>query len=296
MKLPIKSLKKQKTDLDLIKNLCSLDEFDLLVCLKKILSAYGYKQESISLTADYLIAEGDLPIVLVVHCDTVFNFLPQEWIYDNKQKVLWSPTGAGFDDRAGIFIILKIIEAGYRPCLIFTTEEEIGGVGAMKLAQRFPQVPFSIPIKGLIELDRMGSNDCVFYDCVNKDFQKKIESYGFITQIGTFTDISILAPSWGVCAVNLSVGYYDEHTPCERLYLSETYLTLDKVKKMLDDCADWPKYQWIKKIDKTGIFRHGFSKDSCFWCGRKNNLRIINMPEYGLNNVFLCDVCSSFLT
>ena len=59
----------------------------------------------------------------------------------------------------------------------------------------------------IIQLDRRSSNDCVFYDCDNKEFTKYVESFGFLEGIGSFSDISVICLSWGIAGVNLSVGY-----------------------------------------------------------------------------------------
>lgn len=55
---------------------------------------------------------------------------------------MWSPQLLGSDDRAGVYAIIQIIEAGYKPHVIFTTDEEIGAVGAQKLIEDFPECPF----------------------------------------------------------------------------------------------------------------------------------------------------------
>lgn len=143
---------------------------------------------------------------------------------------MWCPEGAGFDDKTGIFLIIKIITSGLKPCIILSCNEEIGGLGASELAKL--ECPFS-ELKYCIELDRMGSNDCVFYSCANDEFEQYVESFGFKTNIGSFSDISRLCPAWGVAGVNLSVGYIDEHTTNERLYVKSMLRTLSRVKKML---------------------------------------------------------------
>ncbi|MGN1341651.1 MAG: hypothetical protein ACI4VL_00275 [Bacilli bacterium] len=143
---------------------------------------------------------------------------------------MWSPEGLGADDRAGIFAILRIIQTGLRPSIILTLDEEKGGLGAKELAKI--QNPFP-GLKYLIQLDRCGSNDCVFYSCANPQFKKYIEEFGFVEKIGTYSDISFLMPVWKVCGVNLSVGYNDEHTFLETLNINDLYRTIIIVCNML---------------------------------------------------------------
>jgi putative aminopeptidase FrvX len=81
--------------------------------------------------------------------------------------VIWSPDALGADDRAGVFAIIKILQSGLRPHIIFTTDEETGGYGAKALTSN--ACPFQ-DVRYFIELDRQGALDCVFYNCDNKHF------------------------------------------------------------------------------------------------------------------------------
>ena len=84
----------------------------------------------------------------------------------------------------------------------------------------------------IIQLDRRGSNDCVFYECNNPEFVEYVEAFGFVTAHGTFSDISTICPSWGIAGVNLSIGYIDEHSYSEILYVGNMLATIGKVEKM----------------------------------------------------------------
>lgn len=222
-------------------------------------------------TKDYIFAEGSIPIALVAHMDTVFTSPPSEIFYDEKHNVIWSPQGLGADDRAGVFAITQIVRSGLRPHIIFTTDEEIGAIGATKLA--LLDCPFE-DLRYMIQLDRRGSNDCVFYDCENQEFTNYIESFGFEWSYGSFTDISELGPAWKVAAVNLSVGYRDEHTTSEVLFVNQLLSTISKVKKMLTE-TDIPSfefipseyyYQWMFNPKKVDI-AYGYSDSiKCAGC------------------------------
>ena len=60
--------------------------------LLKIMKNYlANKYSEVIATDEYVLAKGNIPIALVAHMDTVFKQLPQEFFYDNKQCVLWSP-------------------------------------------------------------------------------------------------------------------------------------------------------------------------------------------------------------
>lgn len=211
----------------LFTQLCQMSQEQLLKILSATLKKANYKTIE---TNAYIAAEGNIPICLVAHLDTVFKFQPAEFYYDRVQNVMWSPDGLGADDRAGVFAILQIIRSGLRPHILFTTDEEVGGLGALQAA--LAGCPFA-DVRYFIELDRQGAIDCVFYDCENKRFESYIESFGFVTARGSFSDISIICPEWEIAGVNLSVGYMYEHTFTEILNVGHLLSTINKVKRML---------------------------------------------------------------
>lgn len=272
-------------NLKLIKKLCSLEKDKLQAMLIQYLKKKGYKD--IISSCFYTIAEGDLPICLIAHMDTVFTRLPRTFYYDQEQKVMWSPDGMGADDRAGIYAIINLIERGYRPHIIFTDMEEVGGIGADSLIKRFPECPFE-ECKALIQLDRKGEDEAVFYQCDNKEFTDLIETYGFYTDLGTFTDISIIAPAWGIAAVNLSIGYEDEHCYTEVLHMDWCHETIDKVEKMLIECGSWLSYSYIpSKTRWTWGPSALWSPKTCCYCGKP----IKNSDGHPFHDMELCDEC-----
>lgn len=198
----------------------------------------------------YIFAEGEVPICLIAHLDTVFSQPPYHIYEDTVQKVMWSPDGLGADDRAGVAAIITLIELDLRPSIIFTMEEETTAAGANAIVADFPQPP--INFKCLIELDRQGYNDCVFYSCDNREFIDYICGFDFVEEYGTFTDISIIAPIWGIAAVNLSIGYLEEHSRTERLLLNSAARTIAKVEAILKDEL-MPYFEYVPFVAKPII-------------------------------------------
>ena len=220
------------TDYQLFTTIAKMKQSTLRRSMKNFLEKY-YPKENVLMTEDYILCKGDSPIMVVAHMDTVFKSPPQKIYYDQRQRIMWSPDGLGADDRAGVFAIIKIIQRGHRPHVCFTTNEEVGGLGALALTREVAACPFDI--KYVIELDREGTNDCVFYSCYNEEFEEFIETYGFVTDWGTFTDICDICPTWHVAGVNLSVGYKNEHSTNETLNTNALYSTIGKVCKMIKD-------------------------------------------------------------
>lgn len=225
-----------ENDFKLMKKLVSFNQEETREFVAGFLD--NFYQEVIE-TDDYILAEGNIPIALVAHLDTVFDDDGNErnFIFQYFNGNLYHPDGAGFDDKAGIFSIFKILESGYLPNVIFTTNEEIGSLGAKKLIEDFPECPFS-DLRYLIQLDRENENDCVFYLCENKEFISYVESFGFVEAFGTSTDIRHICPVWDIAGVNLSIGYNDQHTENETLDIIIMFNTISKVKEMLEESSN----------------------------------------------------------
>lgn len=62
---------------------------ELIEYIEKKLKELGYK--NIFATKDYILALGNIPVMLVAHLDTVHKDVPQTILYDKKKKMIWSP-------------------------------------------------------------------------------------------------------------------------------------------------------------------------------------------------------------
>ena len=227
-------------DIELFEKITGLTQEGLFKTMELFLSG---KYDTVISTEDYIIAEGNIPIALAAHLDTVFTVPSNEIFYDRVKNVMWSPDGLGADDRAGVFAIIQLIRQGLRPHIILTTEEEVGGLGAKALIKDFPNNPFK-DLRYIIQLDRRGSNDCVFYACANDAFTEYVSNFGFTENYGTFTDISTICPAWKIAGVNLSVGYTDEHSISELFHVNWFFSTLKKVAKMLRE-EEIPAFEYV---------------------------------------------------
>jgi hypothetical protein len=234
-------------EVKLMETLVCIQEDSLFRVLKNYLNKH-YNVVYADEGGDYIYAPGTIPVMLVAHMDTVFLKPPDELFYDKRKGVMLSLGGCGFDDRAGIFAIIKIIAKGYRPSVLFTNGEEDGCVGAQVFVSEFYE-PVS-KLKYIIQLDRRGENDCVFYDCDNPEFTAYIcDNANFIKNYGSFSDISVLCPCWGIAGVNLSVGYFNEHTDKEVLYVNFLAATIRKVKDLLDKAKEAPYFSYERKFN-----------------------------------------------
>lgn len=221
-----------------LKELVKKSQDELKKDLVKYLKENGYENKILSNTK-YVFAEGELPIMLVAHMDTVHKTKCTDVYYDSEQTVMWSPQGIGGDDRCGIYAILQLLS--YKPYILFTTDEEIGCIGASKFTEEY-MFDLASRVKFIIEIDRRGNNQAVFYKCDNKEFKDYILGFGFKEEQGSCSDISKLSPAYDIASVNLSAGYYSEHTLQETINLTHLQNTIEKIEKIFEDNVNQPKY------------------------------------------------------
>lgn len=277
----------KENDYRTFEKLCGLSQEGMKKTLGALLRS---KYEKVVETSDYIYAIGDIPVALCAHMDTVFERPAREVFYDRQKNIIWSPQGLGADDRAGIFAIIQIIRKGLRPHIIFTTDEEIGAYGATAIGKE--ECPFS-DLRYVIELDRRGANDCVFYDCENPEFTNYIESFGFVEAIGSFSDICMFCEEWGVAGVNLSIGYRDEHSTSEVLFVGHMLNTIDRVIKMLTVPMDTvPKFKFIPAVYSNWWYKwtsDHYDNTHCFLCGEE--YKVEDMIPVKLRNNLVKNFC-----
>ena len=281
--LSIKTL--SQNELNTIEKLFQLHQMSVIKVMGDYLKS---RYDNVIATKDYIIAVGDIPVALVAHADTVFKSPPERIFYDREKNVMISPDGLGADDRAGIFAIIMILKSGFRPTVIITTDEEKGGLGADTLVRHMKNPPTDL--KYIIQLDRSGSNDCVFYNCDNKDFENYVEDFGFVTDFGTFSDISVICPRWKIAGVNLSIGYHDEHTKSETLYIGQLFSTINKVRLMLKDIANADHFEYIPS-KKRNWWSYGI--DYSYDYPSENDFSQEQWEQY-MTTRRKCDLCGEY--
>jgi hypothetical protein len=243
----------------------------------------------------YAYRRGTLPILLVAHADTVFSQKPVKDIICKSKDVWCSPiTGFGADDRAGVYIVSKIKEQLDCSVLI-TDEEEIGGGGAHRFIEDSNACGFLHDYLAVIEFDRRGSRDAVFYQCDNRDFAATVCAEYYQAADGSFSDISIIAPELGIAAVNLSCGYYGEHSHGEYLIISQMLAAIDHGKNLIERLVkDGKKYEYVTL--RNNYIGRGFGTRSRYrslggysrrelvtaWCRRYD----ISEEEFEANGIY----------
>lgn len=232
--------KKNQTNFPEFVNICKMSAKKLKQYLCGVMKM-TYKEENTIIGDGYIYCRGNIPVLLTAHMDTVHKELIKDYYEDvqtdedgNTTHTISSPQGIGGDDRCGIYAILKIIESGYIPYVLFCEEEEVGGIGSAKFCKTKYITELS-NLKFLIELDRANANDLVFYSNANQDWIDWIEDEtNWKKSWGTFSDISHLSPACEISSVNLSCGYYKAHTVYEYVIIEELLETIEMTKHLLD--------------------------------------------------------------
>ena len=216
--------------------------------------AKKFKRNSLISKGNFLLVHGQAPVMLVAHLDTVHEETVRDICISADGNIIMSPQGIGGDDRCGVFALVKIYRLSkIKPWLLFCCDEEVGGLGAKKfcLAHQQLQLPNQLDnLKFIIELDRKGKNDAVYYRCDNPDFTAYISGKGFQSAQGSFSDISIIAPELGIAAVNLSCGYYAAHTRHEYIIRSQLDAVIHKVVDIVADSsrADLHRFDYRESL------------------------------------------------
>jgi hypothetical protein len=248
--------------------------------LPSFLKFYGYRPKRGKF---YVYAAGKIPILLVAHADTVFAKPPQKIFFDRKHKVYFSPDGLGADDRAGVFGILKLVSLGYRPSLLFTDLEESGGLGAQFFADH------EEPECNLIfAIDRRGENEAATYNCDSPQLREILDTHGFKIVHGSFSDISIICPRFGIAGANVSAGFYENHTCHEYFCEKSLWNTLGKLTEILEN----PPSDIVKYVPKPIFDYRAFSYDDldfCPICGEEAEL-------FELDGEKICALCYHEIT
>ncbi len=191
-----------------------------------ILTRNGYRAD---VGTDYVYGAGTIPIMLVAHTDTVHARPPTALYHDPAADVVWSPSGLGADDRAGVYALAALLAEGYRPHILFTDGEERGGIGAHNATEELT----APNVRCLIQLDRAGCDHYVSYSCDSAVMRRYLDAHGLSEQEGTYSDVATLMPAWGIAGANLACGYYGQHSHSEYLSLKQLNGAMARVRRML---------------------------------------------------------------
>lgn len=204
-----------------------------------IMDELGSMSGSVSITVDkasnILVTKGKPPEGMyyptyACHTDTVHDFRDGYSIIRSPKHVWMAyypgpdgkpiQTGIGGDDKCGIYMCLRLLRTlPYVKCAFFT-DEEMGCVGSLKC-----DISFFDDSRWVIQGDRKHNGDIIAEGlgkplCSTefiRDLSAVGSKFGYSVAPGVWTDVTKLKVNRGlaVSAVNISVGYWNPHSPTE---------------------------------------------------------------------------------
>ena len=239
--------------MELFENICKMTQPEVKAYMEEYLTENGY---DVINEDGFLYAKGTIPVLLVAHMDTVHTAQCKKIV--NKKGKLSSPQGIGGDDRCGVFMIATLVKE-HKCSVLLCEDEEKGGIGARKFTNAKHLVIGednvkveekyidNLGVNYMIEFDRRGNKDAVFYSCDNKDFIDFVEDVTcFKYANGSFSDISVLMPAAKISGVNLSCGYYNAHTVTEYVVYDEMMDAIEAASVLIKEKCDKP-FEYIAK-------------------------------------------------
>jgi len=205
------------------------------------------------------------PIMLVAHVDTVRRADPTSVI--NRRGVICAADddALGADDRAGVYGILearrRCEERGIDlPHILLTNHEECGGVGVSMFVKDGVLEDHLQDIRMLVELDRKGSEEAVTYGGdLPEGASKYLRTFGWRLGNGSYSDIATLIDEYHIPAVNLSCGYYQQHTDHEYLVLAHLESCIDRLMLMLEDpFTEHERQEGYIPLSRGGGYGYGY--------------------------------------
>ena len=180
-------------------------------------------------------------VLLVAHADTVWDasygngegykqtLTEKDGIYSGRKN----DCGIGADDRAGCAILWLLKDSGHS--LLVVDGEEFGQIGSHHIKDRYPHIFDELNAHSyMIQFDRREHMNYKVYTLpVTQEFLLFVAGNTGYYNSGVFSRTDIVVLCRDICGVNLSIGYYNEHSPDESLVFDEWFTTLTVAEKLL---------------------------------------------------------------
>lgn len=210
---------------------------DLMQFSKEFISGY---YENVFTNGDYYVyGKGSSRILIVAHADTVRKHNNLNLVIRNGKLINLNGI-LGADDRAGVYLIFKLVEQCVLrgisiPSVLITNYEEYGMIGCRKFINNGHAKNLHKKTDFVIGLDREGYLEYVTYNMdIPNHFHKYLQSHGFNENYSNNgSDIKVLMNNCNVPCVNISIGYYNRHSPIEYLNVSEYCDTFRRIYSIL---------------------------------------------------------------
>jgi hypothetical protein len=185
----------------------------------------GYKQDK---WGNYYLEIGESTTMFTCHLDTAsYSETKVNHVIDGKYIKTDGSSILGADDKAGMVVILYMIQNKIPGLYYFFLGEERGCVGSSDVSHNWKELPFSDKINKVISFDRRGTTSVITEQfggvCCSDEFAQELSTrlnsidstFGFRPDpTGIYTDSAQFIDIVPECT-NISVGYYNEHSHSE---------------------------------------------------------------------------------
>jgi len=174
----------------------------------------------------------------------------------------------GADDKAGMVVLLYMIENKIPGLYYFFLGEELGCIGSGNLAEVWEDISISKTINKVVSFDRRGTQSVITHQlsdrCCSDEFGQelanRLNSTGLnykLDNTGIFTDSAKFMYIVPECT-NLSVGYYNEHSHNETQNINHLQKLCESVVKI-----DWETLPVTRNLDELRDY-YGIEKEEEF--------------------------------
>jgi hypothetical protein len=205
------------------KTFLELTKFTYIYGDEHLLESFFPKEISQDEFGNYFLKIGESNTMFTCHLDTATNRREKVvHVFENNFIKTDENTILGADDKAGMTVLLWMIEHKVPGLYYFFVGEELGCIGSRSASDH---LDFS-SYKRCISFDRRGYNSVITRqigkDCCSSEFAEELAlqlSSNDLPYVpdptGIFTDSAMFIDKIPECT-NLSVGYFDEHCLDER--------------------------------------------------------------------------------
>jgi len=241
--------------------------------LKDILPMNILKEDPVG---NLFVKIGNSNTMFAAHLDTVGGDVPIEHVIEGNIIKTNGKSVLGADDKAGVVVLLYMIEAGIPGMYTFFLGEEVGCKGSRALSAWVEKNKNNADYKDInkvVSFDRKDVDSVITYQmserCCSDDFAESLikelganglkfrkDTGGVLTDSVHFTDV------YAECT-NLSVGYWNQHSNTERQdieFLEKLCVACTKVK--------WDDLTIKRKPGETERLSYGRGSYSTYGGGR----------------------------
>lgn len=240
----------------------------------------------------YIFGDRGGSVLGVAHLDYIQ--IPFHWaVADLNGLTVFCPR---LDDRLGVWLLLEVlpglVDSPFD--ILLTTGEERGKSSASAF----------VPVKSynwVFELDRRGC-DVVTYGIESKAWRASLGEAQFSIGRGSFSDICCL--DVGCCAVNVGIGYQEEHTRICHAFMADVDKQVSRFVKFYNtNCGSAyeaePVYHhrgYSRALFDSGSYQSGYDwstwgSDTCAYCGGDLSEEI----PYIVGGQVVCGACYKYL-